>query len=85
MEVDGHGTYSYLRAVRRYDIHYQGPQTRTNKHRYHMLRKDAVIKAAGQHYDGRWTSFEYKNVRTEMFAILRIHTQNSNTNVFQTY
>ena len=50
-----------------------------------MLRKDVVIEAAGQHYEGRWTSFEYENVRTEILAILDIHTQNSNMNFFQTY
>jgi hypothetical protein len=82
LEVDGHGTYSYLLGVKGYVIHYRGPQTRIRQHRYHMLRKDAVIEAAGQHYEGR---FEYENVRTEIFAILDIHTQKSNVNFFQTY
>ena len=26
LEVDGHGTYSYLHAVKRYDIHYRKNQ-----------------------------------------------------------
>jgi len=53
LEVDGHGTDSYLLGVKRYDIHCRGPQTRIRQHRYHMLRKDVVIEAAGQHYEGR--------------------------------
>jgi len=83
--LEWNGTYSYLRAVKGYDIYYRGPQTRTRRHRYHMLRKDAVIGAVVQHHEGRRTSFEYENVRTEIFAILDIHTRNSNMNFFQTY
>ena len=47
-----------------------------------MLCKDDVIEAAGQYYEGKWTSFENENILNEVFAIFDIHTQNSGMNFF---